>query len=387
MFRTVKYGLYAAVLAGLVSGTVAWTNVDKTVTLVVDGQANRVHTTAQTVGGVLTGAGYSAGPHDIVAPAVGSPIDNGGRIVYARGRLLHLTVDGMQRDVWTTAPTVAAALAQLGYSTADFTSVSRAKRLPLSPTDIDVRTSKSVTIVADGATTAVTTTDSTVGDLLTDLSVAVTADDQVSPAVTAPITEGMTVRVQRVTRTTSTEQGPIPFPTTKNNDPNLPTGQTQIVQAGRNGVAQTTWALVYVDGTLAGKTQVSSTVLKAPVPQVVNVGVGPAVAAAPAAPAPSPGSAQAIGAQLVAQRGWGTDQFNCLVQLWDRESGWNVHSQNRSSGAYGIPQALPGSKMGSAGPDWQNSAQTQITWGLGYIAGRYGTPCGAWSFWQNNGWY
>ena len=74
------------------------------------------------------------------------------------------------------------------------------------------------------------------------------------------------------------------------------------------------------------------------------------------------------------------------MTLWNHESGWRVHAAN-GSGAYGIPQALPGSKMGSAGPDWQNNAETQIKWGLGYIASRYGTPCGAWSSWQANGWY
>ncbi len=85
--------------------------------------------------------------------------------------------------------------------------------------------------------------------------------------------------------------------------------------------------------------------------------------------------------------GWGDDQFGCLVALWNKESGWNYQAYNRSSGAYGIPQALPGSKMGSAGADWQSNAATQVAWGLGYISGRYGSPCGAWSHSQSTGWY
>jgi hypothetical protein len=111
-----------------------------------------------------------------------------------------------------------------------------------------------------------------------------------------------------------------------------------------------------------------------------------AVAAAPAAPAAAPGTAQAWAQQYLASMGMGNDQFSCLVSLWDRESGWNVHASN-PSGAYGIPQALPGSKMSSAGPDWQDSYQTQITWGMGYIDGRYGNPCGAWGHSQSTGWY
>lgn len=102
---------------------------------------------------------------------------------------------------------------------------------------------------------------------------------------------------------------------------------------------------------------------------------------------PDPGSAQAIAFDMVAARGWGQDQFNCLVALWSKESGWRVNAHNASSGAYGIPQALPGNKMASAGADWATNPATQITWGLGYIAGRYGTPCGAWDHSVQKGWY
>jgi len=99
------------------------------------------------------------------------------------------------------------------------------------------------------------------------------------------------------------------------------------------------------------------------------------------------GGAQAIAATQVAARGWGTAEFNCLVQLWQRESGWRVSAYNASSGAYGIPQSLPGSKMQSAGDDWQTNPATQISWGLGYIASRYGTPCGAWAHSEEHNWY
>jgi hypothetical protein len=112
----------------------------------------------------------------------------------------------------------------------------------------------------------------------------------------------------------------------------------------------------------------------------------PAAGGAPAAGIPSPGSAQAIALAILTARGMGSDQYSCLVSLWNRESHWNVTAAN-PDGAYGIPQALPGSKMGSAGPDWQTNATTQITWGLGYITGRYGTPCGAWAHSQSTGWY
>ncbi|WP_237719678.1 transglycosylase SLT domain-containing protein [Salinibacterium sp. PAMC 21357] len=113
----------------------------------------------------------------------------------------------------------------------------------------------------------------------------------------------------------------------------------------------------------------------------------PTAPTAPAAGVPDPGTAQAIAQSILASQGMGAAEYNCLVSLWNRESGWNVYAMNSSSGAYGIPQALPGSKMASAGADWATNPATQISWGLSYIAGRYGTPCGAWAYSESHGWY
>jgi hypothetical protein len=112
----------------------------------------------------------------------------------------------------------------------------------------------------------------------------------------------------------------------------------------------------------------------------------PSQAAPPAAPAPS-GSAQQIAMGMLGSYGWSSSQFSCLDSLWNQESGWNVYATNPTSGAYGIPQALPGDKMASAGPDWQTDAATQIRWGLSYIQSLYGSPCGAWAHEEADGWY
>ena len=124
-----------------------------------------------------------------------------------------------------------------------------------------------------------------------------------------------------------------------------------------------------------------------PPPAVASAGGSSGGRAAPAAGVPDPGTAQAIAYEMVAARGWGEDQYSCLVALWKKESGWNVFAHNQSSGAYGIPQSLPGSKMASAGADWATNPATQITWGLGYITARYVNPCGAWNASQIKGWY
>jgi hypothetical protein len=94
-----------------------------------------------------------------------------------------------------------------------------------------------------------------------------------------------------------------------------------------------------------------------------------------------------IARALLASYGWDEGQFSCLDSLWTRESNWNIHADNPSSSAYGIPQALPGSKMASAGSDWANNAVTQIKWGLGYIQDRYGSPCSAWGHSESHGFY
>lgn len=94
-----------------------------------------------------------------------------------------------------------------------------------------------------------------------------------------------------------------------------------------------------------------------------------------------------IGRALLAEFGFSEDQFGCLDSLWTRESNWRVNADNPSSSAYGIPQALPGSKMASAGADWATNPVTQIRWGLGYIQDRYGSPCSAWGHSESRGWY
>jgi len=116
-----------------------------------------------------------------------------------------------------------------------------------------------------------------------------------------------------------------------------------------------------------------------------------AAAAAAAVPAAAvsgaSGSPRQIAQAMLGSFGWSSGQFSCLDPLWEHESRWSVTAANPGSGAFGIPQALPGSRMASAGPDWQTSAATQITWGLRYIRDTYGSPCAAWSHEQATSWY
>ena len=117
-----------------------------------------------------------------------------------------------------------------------------------------------------------------------------------------------------------------------------------------------------------------------------STGTQPTQAATAAAAPAASRSPQQIAEAMLASFGWSSGQFSCLDPLWAHESDWSVTAAN-PDGAYGIPQALPGSKMASAGPDWQTDAATQIRWGLEYIQGTYGSPCAAWAHEQATGWY
>ncbi len=214
----------------------------------------------------------------------------------------------------------------------------------------------------------------------------------------------------------------------------LPKGETKVETAGVDGLVRTTYEVTTQDGKEVSRTPVAQVVVTQKVDEVVLVGTGAQQEAAAqaeqeaaaqaqaqqeaaaqaqaqqeaaaqadgggegsgnSAPAPAanpgagtdPDSAKAIARSMMAGHGWGDSEFSCLENLWTRESSWNYQAENASSGAYGIPQALPGTKMSEVADDWATNPTTQITWGLNYISGRYGTPCSAWAHSESVGWY
>jgi resuscitation-promoting factor RpfB len=283
--RSLKYGLYGAVLAGVVAGTAAFATAASgtPITLRVDGQDQHVKTSASDVAGALKSAGYSLSSHDIVAPGADSKVHANETIVYNRGRMLHLNVDGKRVDVWTTAPTVADALAQLGYPASDFVSVSRSSRLPVGETSLDLRSPKKVTVVVHGKSSPVNTTDATVGQLLADLKVKVSASDQVLPASSSAIRTGETITVRAVVRRVDTYTETIDYPINKINDSSMYTGQVQVITAGVEGSRSVTANDTYYDGQLVGRSVISTRTLSEPKTQTEKVGTKPA----PPAPQPS----------------------------------------------------------------------------------------------------
>lgn len=210
---------------------------------------------------------------------------------------------------------------------------------------------------------------------------AVTLDvSAVIPPVAAANTE--------VETQTSTEKIVIEHETVKKDDSSVLEGTEKVVTEGQDGVTMKTSTVTLVDGEEAAREDSLAVEVSAPVSEVVAVGTKKRVVvpAVPSAPSNS-GSNRAIGRDLAATRGWTGDEWTCLNALWTRESGWRHTADNPNSSAYGIPQALPGSKMSSAGGDWASNPATQVKWGLGYISNRYGSPCKAWSHSERIGWY
>jgi uncharacterized protein YabE (DUF348 family) len=287
MRRSVKYGLYGVVLAGLVvGGTAAFaTSAEaKTVNLLVDGQAKEIHTTASNVNGALGDAGYHVSSHDIVAPAIDTQLASVKTIVLKRGRLLHLNIDGSKKDVWTTAPTVADALAQLGYPAADFVSASRSKRLPLSATSLVLRAPKKVVVFHDGRKKTVTTTDAKVGQLLSDLGIKVGKHDRLTPSKEHSLKNGQKIVLRRIVRKRKTVREALSYAVSRHNDSSMYQGETNVITAGIEGSAKVTYDLVYTDGKRTGQRLVSRHVLSQPRTQVEKVGTK----VRPVAPTPAP---------------------------------------------------------------------------------------------------
>jgi uncharacterized protein YabE (DUF348 family) len=274
LHRSVKYGLYGVVIAGLVGGTAAWATTDssKSVDLRVDGQNRLIHTSADNVRGVLAAAKVTVGAHDIVAPDLGSSVHGGAEIVVRRGHLLHLTVDGQAKDVWVNADSVDEALGQLGYDSSNLVSVSRSKRLDDSVTDVSISSPRRLTFLVDGKRLNVVSAGRTVFDAIALSAIYVGPNDRLSVRGDSAAKSGEVIRIQRVRYATSVEKQQLPFNTVSQNDPTRLQGESTVATAGVSGQKQVTYQLVYVDGKLSGKVAKKVAVLRAPVEQVNKVG-------------------------------------------------------------------------------------------------------------------
>lgn len=380
----VRIAVRSLVLVLVLTGTTAFAAAYKRVTLDVDGSVRTVSAFGRTVGDVLAAHDVTVSERDLVVPAPDAAVANGGTVVVRHGREVTVVVDGQERTVWTTASTVGEVLADLGLRGELRASASRSA--PLGRTPLEVSTRKTLHVVVDGATVEVVTTAATVGEALAEAGVVLGEHDTVSVPTGAAAVDGLAVAVTRVTTAVRSEESVHPFQVVRKDDAGLTKGTEVVSVKGREGRSVVTYEAQLVGGVEVGRRVLAEAVLEPAVDQVVRVGTSTAPTIDDVPPV-SPGTARAIGLEMVLARGWSESEFACLDKLWTKESNWRVNAENRSSGAYGIPQALPGSKMASAGADWRTNPATQIAWGLSYIANRYDTPCGAWAFFQARNFY
>lgn len=283
--RITQAGVVGALALG-VSGVVV---MDKSVALSVDGQKSTVHAFGGTVEDVLDKQGIDLGPHDVVTPSAESPVDDGQTIVVRYGRKLTVTVDGKEREYWTTASTVGDALKELGIRGQDgaVLSASRSKSIGRDGLDLKMSTPKDIKFLVAGKRSTETVTATTVKAALAEAEVRLGANDIIKPGAATAVKDGMTIRVDRVNRKGSTRTETIPFQTVTKKDSSLYVGETKVDTAGQAGTRTVTSRLTYKNGDVVYSRKLSSEITKKPVNQVVLQGTKSKPAPKVAAPAPA----------------------------------------------------------------------------------------------------
>lgn len=265
----------AAASIGLLAvggGTAA--SLAKSVTIIVDGEQRQVTTLAGSVEGALSSAGLQADEHDIVAPATGTQIEEGSQIALERGRLLTLTINGQERDIWTTADTVNDALVQLGQDPSALElSADRSREIPLDGLAVTANALRTVSVSVAGAPAAPVQTGAlTVAGVLTDQDVVVSPTDTVTPALTDPATDGLQIVVTDVDVTTSSETVDVAPTDQLVDDPNANKGTTVVATAGTAGKEDVVTEVTTTNGVETARREVSRVTVTEPTPNLVQVG-------------------------------------------------------------------------------------------------------------------
>ena len=271
---------------------------------------------------------------------------------------------------------------------------------------------------SDNTELSVLTSKSKVSDILKENNIVILEDEEVVPSLDSNIDSAKVIKIQNkndmdiaesqkeeativsadiidenatLVEKIVVEQEKIPYETVKK-EVSVKKGDkttSTVVQKGKNGIKEITYKVKYENDKEIERTKISEKVIKKPVDKIVEVRKKVVTARGSGAIRATGTKAeyQAYAKARCKALGWSDYDFDCLVSLWNKESKWNPNAHNSSSGAHGIPQALPASKMASHGSDYMTNYKTQINWGLSYIKGRYGTPTKAWIHSCSKGWY
>ncbi|MBB5120072.1 DUF348 domain-containing protein [Streptomyces eurocidicus] len=268
--RLVPQALVVAFLAG---GTSAFIVSDKTVKLNVEGSSRTLHTFADDVEELLADEHMDLGAHDAVTPGHDHGLTAGDEITVRYGRPVALTLDGEHRRVWTTARTVDGALRQLGVrAEGAYLSTSRSAAIAREGLDLDVRTERTVTFMADGRERTIRTNAATVHEAIDQAGITLRGQDTTSVAPDSFPREGQTISVMRITGSEEVREVPIDFTTERHDDPTLYKGTEVVSQRGEKGVERITYALRTVNGVRQKPRQISTETVRRPTTQIVKVG-------------------------------------------------------------------------------------------------------------------
>ncbi len=265
-------------------------------------------------------------------------------------------------------------------------------------------------LLSSGYEMNVMTTNTNVADILAENHIVVLDGEEVTPGIDSELSDNKTITITKgdteaksdedymsaeeilasytqIVEKIVTEEVEIPYETiTKDVSSGSSSTQNRVVQNGENGLKRVTYKIKYQNGAEIEKTEISSEIVKEPVDKIVEVRTRYVTSRGGVASG-SVAEYQAYAEKRCFDYGWSDGDFQALVKLWNKESGWNPYANNSRSGAYGIPQALPASKMATYGTDYRTNYKTQIEWGLNYIRSRYGNPTNAWNHSCNKGWY
>ncbi|QPK94289.1 G5 domain-containing protein [Actinomyces sp. zg-332] len=377
----------------------------KTVRVTIDGKTQTVSTWAEKVSDVLREKGVFVKKQDDVSPNANAYLQTGDKVVVNEAKKVSVNVNGTNKEAWTTASYSDEIVDEFSDSDVKVTVSARSSNVNGSSNSGLVSKKSKIKVIHDGKDEYVDVKPSENAEtVLKKIGVEVSPIDKV--LVGKDKTETSLI-VQRVERGYESKTEPIKFETKIEKDPQLEAGEQKKAQEGKDGEKEVSSYFEKVDGKVVHQGKVTEDVKSEPVEEVIKLGVkGIDASKLPDDPKKlldlvrtggvnvpnvntnySGEDPRALALPLVVGRGWSDSEYRCLIALWEKESHWNPNAYNASSGATGIPQALPGNKMASAGPDWRTNPVTQIRWGLGYISGRYGTPCKAWGHSQAVGWY
>lgn len=422
----------------------------KSVAMIINGKTHIVSTYSTNPIRLLEEQHVPVKTHDQIISSSGDILTNHSTVTVRSAYQTSITVDGVTIPFWTVATSVDQLIGffKANAKNASRITVNLQNIYDKLTCGLSINKKGPISVIADRKTRIVQNGDLPASAILDSQGIVLGKEDRVSVEEDDGNT---VLRVSRVTHGKETRTVSLPFATQTVVDPKLPANSRVVQQVGVNGEREDVYNVTYVDGKAESATLVSQNLVKPAVNQVIAVGkaapapihknntntqkskqskqqtnaqhkkqnteqpakqekknsqqqtqqqtasAAPAPAANPPAPAPSsnpdslvhatPEQAKLFAQGAAAQMGWTGKEWEDLLWLWNRESGWRWNAENPSSHAYGIPQAFPGNKMSSAGANWHEDAAIQISWGLSYIKSKYKTPSGAVKHSREIGWY